>query len=1154
MPLRELEPSAKPISGTHSRLRELEGPKSVQHAPGVTGRAGPGSEYDGEQRTNVAQRGGYDYIPPTDPKAKSPFYYDTNDKGSPLTNAISWGTADEIISGVSAPFQSLKNRITGGGPTSVAENYRQNMADMESDLEKAREERPIQSLVGELGGSLLSVAPAAKWAMGGKGLFEKGLRGALVGRGTGEAYGFADAGGSLSDRIAAAREGGNWGAGIGAAVPVAGAAGRAIGRGAKATASKVTRPVSRMISPKRMAEKDLARENVSDWLSWARFAEKEAADGRPVPQPRFLDDAAMAEAEAAGQHTMVSDMSGDRGRALLKAASVKNPDARETLLQASGARQALQGKRWNETVSNLYGGKAGLDPVEVDDAIRAAGKKENDANYGAARANPRADHIWIDETDNSLQRMMSTSFGRQAVEDTIKKSRDEALKKGQEILTPQFAEDERGLLQFQGMFNAKGELVSDKGLSLDFWDKVKQSLDDQIEGALGKNEKGIAGRIKGLKNEMLDRLDSIVPEYKKARSVAQDFFGFSDAHEAGLNYFNKMDAYSESAARKAMKEMSENERKLFSRGYIAAVMHKIENTTDGRDVTAIFNSQGARRRMAEAIGEDNVAMLEAYNTRSQTQRLLGTLIQSGSDTARNQEAQKNFGFGAAGGVAGYSQYSWAGVLPGIVAGIVARAGGRVANDRMTQKYAAELARLAVSTDPKDIQRVSNRMRTDSRFRKYVATFNNIVSKAQGNAGQSSAAIGGQSQPAAGQQPQIGFAGGGLVKKAVQGLERAIVGGEQSAARSIARAGTGEIDDAGPILSDVVTAAKTKKPGKKLSDDISDMPRLFDLSELEGIPDVEQRMLERYIPKKVASERARDLVGNKIVQRNVSEAMERGVQMGAKGWYNNEPLRRRFVEELGKTEGNSAFRDLIDFVAATSPRSKVPENVRNASYYYERYRKQALPNVGDKNPQPYGHLAQRLHQMNARRVALDGWDPLTNPKPASFAENLFGNQMPGTIDTHATRLPAIASQDPRWLAKQLVVVDPITKEKINLSPRKMFDNGEITMEEAVQRPAYWEAQPAKNEYAAIEQMYADLAKEQGMTTAQGQAAAWAGGGDATGLASVGSDPFLKVFEDRILLTAKKLGVDPNVILKRVIRGQMPLLKDGGLVTSALSAAA
>ena len=121
------------------------------------------------------------------------------------------------------------------------------------------------------------------------------------------------------------------------------------------------------------------------------------------------------------------------------------------------------------------------------------------------------------------------------------------------------------------------------------------------------------------------------------------------------------------------------------------------------------------------------------------------------------------------------------------------------------------------------------------------------------------------------------------------------------------------------------------------------------------------------------------------------------------------------------------------MAATSPRSDVPTNVRNASYYYQ----QALRGRTEAPPlfYPYGHVAQQLHGQNfatlmaPRPAALSSdvgdimsmWDVLKNPKPASFSQNLQGNLVPGTMDTHAFRNIGMRTGDPDFLATSLSAV-------------------------------------------------------------------------------------------------------------------------------------
>jgi len=319
--------------------------------------------------------------------------------------------------------------------------------------------------------------------------------------------------------------------------------------------------------------------------------------------------------------------------------------------------------------------------------------------------------------------------------------------------------------------------------------------------------------------------------------------------------------------------------------------------------------------------------------------------------------------------------------------------------------------------------------------------------------------------------------------------------------------------------------------------------LFDYSRLNEVPKVAQFDLPRVVPPRGVPERVTDLAANRDVIDKMAEVIQQGQKMGGANWYNADPLFEKFIQQLGPEAGQKAYRKYMDFVAATSPRSDVGTNIRNASYYYGRdMRGEGMPAVGDRNPQPYGHMAQRLHQMNAERVAGPGWDPLNNPKPASFVENLAGNQEPVTVDTHAFRLPAILAQDPRFLETAYQA----SKDAPKLNIQKLVMSGDMSMEDALKTPAYWQAQPKSNEYGAMERYYKPIGRELGMTPAQTQASAWVGGGKLTGLASDESKPFLRFFDDRIMKTARETGMDPKDVLRNFISGKAPLYAKGGSV--------
>jgi hypothetical protein len=312
--------------------------------------------------------------------------------------------------------------------------------------------------------------------------------------------------------------------------------------------------------------------------------------------------------------------------------------------------------------------------------------------------------------------------------------------------------------------------------------------------------------------------------------------------------------------------------------------------------------------------------------------------------------------------------------------------------------------------------------------------------------------------------------------------------------------------------------------------------LFDMSRLHEVPNVPQHDIPRYDPPRGGTERVNDLVKNKGVRDKVIQHVQQGLEMGGDRWYNADPLRDAFHKYHGKDHGDRAFQQYMDFVAATSPRSNVPTNVRNASYYYHLLMSgKPMPGIKDKNPNPYGHIAGDLHRRNAQTVTTTGWDPLQNPKPASFSQNLQGNQQPVTADTHAFRLPGILSKDPRFLETSFINKKGMKARNI----QKELESGQTTLAKELKTPAHWAAKPKHTEYKHIEDYYKGIARDLGITPAQVQAAAWVGGGKLTGLESDESKPFMQFVEDSIHKTAKHHRMDPQDVLKQFVTGQMPL---------------
>ncbi len=334
----------------------------------------------------------------------------------------------------------------------------------------------------------------------------------------------------------------------------------------------------------------------------------------------------------------------------------------------------------------------------------------------------------------------------------------------------------------------------------------------------------------------------------------------------------------------------------------------------------------------------------------------------------------------------------------------------------------------------------------------------------------------------------------------------------------------------------------------------------------------QHALPRYDPPRGVSPRMRDAMENPDVVRGVLESIEAGKRLGAHKWYHTEPIRQGWTDVLGSKAGPVEFGRNMDYTSTSSPRSKVPPNIANASYYYW-LGDQPLPR---KNPYPYGHLAQKHHRENFMDLREGGWDFIENPKPPSYGANLQGNLIPVALDAHAFKNIGMRTGDPRFLASSIQELIPFRKSgpsrpsefqreyareieptrkgiMVRYGPRELVESGRMSMEEALKIPPFWDAAPKKNEYAAGERFWSDLAGRSRLKPAEGQSAGWAGGGELTGLGTVATHTFPEMFNERNLYTSMLRNEDMRKTFEMLVRKQKPLLGigAGGVGAGALA---
>lgn len=283
---------------------------------------------------------------------------------------------------------------------------------------------------------------------------------------------------------------------------------------------------------------------------------------------------------------------------------------------------------------------------------------------------------------------------------------------------------------------------------------------------------------------------------------------------------------------------------------------------------------------------------------------------------------------------------------------------------------------------------------------------------------------------------------------------------------------------------------------KLADEADTGTRLaYTMEDLRKVPDVAQ------VPITIRPIPARGLPDDvkKAVKKNRGEfedAVKRGMDKGGLEWYNLEPIRLGFVQELGEEAGNKEFARFTQHLAATSPRATVAQNIRRASAF-SLLNRHGIPVPEDQSllseiGPTLGHLAHRTAHVPAARdierfgtLASSDEVLLNRPKTASFGENLRGNYEPVTIDAH--NLAAWGLPGSR----------------------------------------------ANAAYDVLEKEQKDIAAKLGIRPAQVQSSAWIGAADETGVAD--ARPFVNVFDDVVLKAAKRQGISPDLAFQRFLRG-------------------
>lgn len=632
----------------------------------------------------------------------------------------SWREIDRIAQGAqgaglgNAALQGLTfgfgdEAKAAGRAAMTGTSYNTALAGEREGLERYREENPIKAGVAEFAGAIPTLVVPGLNVMRGAGLAARAANAAATGAAYGSLYG-AGTGEGVAGRAAGAVTGGVLGGLFGAAAPVAVSGVKGVASAANDALGNVAGIVRGAIDPEKEAARVVA-----------------AALSKDNPNVADIPGMAKAMMETGiqrGQPVMMGDVGGETTRAVARSAANTSTEARSALQNGVYGRAGeAQGQRIDNFVNTLMGGNTNADArlQQIQQKARAENRIRYDKAYREGDAG-----VWSPELEG---RFASDAF-RSAVRDATRIGSDVAGAANERAVRSPFVFDDAGRATLRVKPDGSQEIPN-----LRFWDKVKQSLDGQIDRAKRGGDNGEVARLTELKNNFVADLDRAVPSYAEARAGASKFFGAQDALEAGQNFVTMK--FGAPETRRALAKMSPAERQLFSEGYASRMVDTIKSIGDNRNVAinSLFNSPAAREKIEIAMGKQRADALEAYMRTENIMDMFKRAVTGNSTTARQlieaglaSAAPSAVGAAASGLATGSTDPVTLGV--GALVGAFTRGKAGAINERV----AREVGKMLASTDPLVVRQAFDRIGRSPAMKRRLIDVESLLARELGGSG------------------------------------------------------------------------------------------------------------------------------------------------------------------------------------------------------------------------------------------------------------------------------------------------------------------------------------------------------------------------------------------------------------------------------------
>jgi hypothetical protein len=260
---------------------------------------------------------------------------------------------------------------------------------------------------------------------------------------------------------------------------------------------------------------------------------------------------------------------------------------------------------------------------------------------------------------------------------------------------------------------------------LSYWDEVYRNLRGQADTYRNAGNTDLEAKYRNVASRLRTELDSIVPEYGAARSVAKEGFGAEDAITAGYESAKKMDAFKHQDFLTNHNKLSTAQKEEFAQG-AAGYLFELAQSEGAGKLLKVLSKHNVEERFRVALGD---GAFNAVLGKATSESLLNGAEALGASSSPSRFSGLKTPFGISGvsllpGIleAFQTQAAWnpsARSIGMAAAGITTAAALTVSEKRV----ASRIIELAASKDPQKLKELGKLVSENAAARSTVNKIN-----------------------------------------------------------------------------------------------------------------------------------------------------------------------------------------------------------------------------------------------------------------------------------------------------------------------------------------------------------------------------------------------------------------------------------------------